>query len=165
MFETMQRLHPRGAANGGVCVDADGAMLGPDCVLVQRTRKGFDVVSRDVARDVQHLLFKQSDNPDWLYEQGRRIADALNGNEIALAQIYGLHIPIGELDGRQLKRLAAIAPFAKAGFNPDEPRIPAGVSDGGEWTTGDPASGDEGFDTAGTHSEAPERLAGLSNAT
>jgi len=52
-----------------------------------------------------------------------------------------------------------IAPFAKAGFNPDEPRIPAGEPGGGEWTTGGPASGTEGSDTAGINGETPERLA------
>ena len=136
MFETMQRLHPRGASNRGVCVDALGAMLGPECVLVERTPNGFSVVPRGVARHAQHLLFKRGDNPDWLYEQSRRIADALNRGEIALAQIYGLRIPVGELDGRQLKQLAAVAPLAKADFNPDEPRVPAGQPGGGEWTSG-----------------------------
>jgi len=33
----MRRLHPRGRESRGVAVDADGAMLGPDCVLVRRT--------------------------------------------------------------------------------------------------------------------------------
>lgn len=103
MLPAMRRLYPRGAASRGVCVDADGATLGPD----------------------------------WLYEQGRRIADALNRGEIALAQIYGLRIPIGDIDQRQLKRLAAAADLRKAGFNPDEPRIPAGRHGGGEWTTDD----------------------------
>jgi hypothetical protein len=68
----MHRLHPCGAANRGVCVDALGAMLGPECVLVERTPKGFGVVPRGVARHAQHLLFKRGDNPDWLYEQSRR---------------------------------------------------------------------------------------------
>ena len=46
MFETMQRLHPRGAANNGICVDRDGAMLGPACVLVERTLTGFHGIGR-----------------------------------------------------------------------------------------------------------------------
>jgi hypothetical protein len=28
-------------ANPGICIDRDGAMLGPDCVLVGRTLHGF----------------------------------------------------------------------------------------------------------------------------
>jgi hypothetical protein len=99
--------------------------------------KGFSIVPRGVARHAQYLLFKRADNPDWLYEQSRRIADALDRGEIALAQIYGLRIPVGELDGRQLKQLAAVAALAKADFNSDEPRIAAGQPGGGEWTTGE----------------------------
>jgi hypothetical protein len=72
---------------------------------------------------------------DWLFRQCRRIAEALDKGEIALAQIYGLYIPISELDDRQLKRLA-YSPFAKVGFDPDEPRVPKGDPHGGEWTTG-----------------------------
>jgi hypothetical protein len=37
MDEEMWRLHPRGAANRGVAVDIAGAMLGPICMLVEKT--------------------------------------------------------------------------------------------------------------------------------
>jgi hypothetical protein len=154
----MWRLHPRGAANQGVCVDADGAMLGPDCVLVQRTPFGHRSAHREAARDVQRILLSDKDDPDWLYDQGQRIAKALDRGEIALAQIYGLRIPVRDLDGRQLKQLAALAPLAKADFNPDEPRIPAGQPEGGEWTTGEDA-GAAGADASPmatlTYSEEP----------
>lgn len=63
--------------------------------------------------------------------QCQRIADALAKGEVALAQIYGLHIPVSELSDRQLRCVA------KADLNPDEPRIPKGNPRGGEWTTGD----------------------------
>jgi hypothetical protein len=144
VFETMRQLHPRGTANRGVCVDADGAVVGPDCVLIRRTPIGYRCVTRTAADDIQRVLLASEDNPDWLYEQGQRIAAALDRGEIALAQIYGLRIPISELDDRQLKRLAAITAFHKIGFDPDEPRIPAGQPGGGEWTTG----GDAGVDAA-----------------
>jgi hypothetical protein len=35
------------------------------------------------------------------------------------------------------KRSRAAAPFMRATFNPDQPRVPAGNSNGGEWTGGD----------------------------
>jgi hypothetical protein len=139
----MWRLHPRGAANQGVCVDVDGAMVGPDCVLVQRTPLGYRPARRGAARDMQRILLSDKDDPDWLYEQGQRIAKALDRGEIALAQIYGLRIPVRDLDDRQLKQLAAIARLTKAGFNPDEPRIPMGDHGGGEWTTGEDAGAAE----------------------
>ena len=94
-------------------------------------------------RAMQRILRLDKDDPNWLYQQSQRIAAALDRGEIALAQIYGLRIPVRDLDGNQLKQLAAIAPLAKAGFNPDEPRIPAGEPGGGEWTTGGDASAAE----------------------
>ena len=140
----MWRLHSRGAANRGVAVDADGAMIGPDCALVERTASGYRAAEREPVRGVQRILDLDRDDPNWLYAQSQRIADALNRGELALAQIYGLRIPVRELDGRKLKQLAAIAALAKAGFDPDEPRIPAGEHDGGEWTTGGGGSTAEG---------------------
>jgi len=68
--------------------------------------------------------------------QCRRIAKALDGGETALAQIFGLRIPVADLDSGSLNRLVTAARFIKANFNPDEPRIPAGQPGGGEWTPG-----------------------------
>jgi len=135
MLENMRRLHPRGAANRGICVDAEGAMLGPEQVLVRHTLEGYRVIDRDDAFALQKSLLGAERDRDWLFQQCRRIAEALNRDELALAQIYGLHIPIGDLDDRQLKRIAATR-VAKYTFNPDEPRIPKGNPHGGEWTTG-----------------------------
>ena len=89
---------------------------------------------------MQRILRLDKDDPNWLYAQSQRIAAALDRGEVALAQIYGLRIPVRDLDGRQLKQLGALAPLAKADFNPDEPRLPAGQPGGGEWTTGEDAS-------------------------
>jgi hypothetical protein len=136
MFETMWRLHPRGPTNKGVCIDADGAVLGANCVLVQRALSGYRAVGRQTARDIQSILLRGQDDPDWLFAQGQRIAKALDRGELALAQIYGLRIPVRELDDRQLKQLAGVASFTKFDFDPAEPRIPAGQPGGGEWTTG-----------------------------
>jgi hypothetical protein len=135
MFDNIRQLYPRGAASRGICVDADGAMLGPDQVLVRRSSQGYRGIARDDAAVLQKCLLDADRDRDWLFQQCRRIAEALDKGEIALAQIYGLYIPISELDDRQLKRLA-YSPFAKVGFDPDEPRVPKGDPHGGEWTTG-----------------------------
>jgi hypothetical protein len=126
MIKDIRRLHPRGAANKGVCVDVQGAMLGPDCVLVSRTPTGYRPLSRDEAAVVQKCILRSDRDRDWLYGQCQRIANALSKGEVALAQIYALRIPVEEGD----------AAIAKAGYNPDEPRVPKGEPDGGEWTTG-----------------------------
>lgn len=135
MLENMRRLHSRGVANRGICVDAEGAVLGPVCVLVSRTSHGFRGLGRDGASTIQKCLIDGDRDRDWLFAQCQRIADALDKGEIALAQIYGLRIPIGDLDDRQL-RWIALAGLAKGGFNPDEPRVPKGDPHGGEWTDG-----------------------------
>jgi hypothetical protein len=149
MIEVLRRLHSRGPTSRGVVVDAQGAMLGPECVLVCRTATGYRYLSRDDAKAIQALLGIECDRRDWLFEQCRRIAKALDNGELALAQIYGLHISVSELDDRQLSRIAAKARCIKAGFNPDEPRIPAGQSGGGQWTSDD-QSPDEPPDDAGS---------------
>src|SRR5580704_9753306 len=106
MFENMRRLHPRGPANRGICVDADGAMLGPECALVYRTTFVFRSIERDDGAALQKCLSDLDRDGDWLFRQCQRIAESLGRGEVALAQIYGLHIPIGDLDDRQLKRIA-----------------------------------------------------------
>lgn len=143
MLANMRRLHPRGAVNRGICVDAEGAMLAPDCVLVHHTSRGYRAIGADDALALQKHVLAADRDSDWLYRQCQRIADALNKGEIALAQIYGLHIPIADLDDRRYKRIA----LAKTGFNPDEPRIPKGEPHAGEWTTG--GAGDEAGDESG----------------
>ena len=136
MYEIMRRLHPRGTASTGITVDPDGAMLGPDSVLVRPTNESYRCIGHGEAAALQQFLFADGVEPGWLFGQYRRIAKALDRGEIALAQIFGLRIPISDLDDERLRRLALAAPFIKANFNPDEPRIPAGQPGGGEWTTG-----------------------------
>ncbi len=132
MYEVMRRLHPRGTASTGITVDPDGAMLGPDCVLVRPTAAGYRCIGHSEAEALQEFLFADGAELGWLFGQCCQIAKALDGGEIALAQIFGLQIPINGLDGASLKQLATTAPFIKANFNPDEPRIPAGQPGGGE---------------------------------
>lgn len=130
MIANMRRLHPRGAVGSGICVDVEGVTIGPDCVLVRRTSHGYNSIDREDASALQKCLFDAMSDQDWLFRQCKRIADALNQGEVALAQIFGLHIPIDELDVRRLAHVA----LAKANFNPDEPRVPKGDPHGGEWT-------------------------------
>lgn len=130
----MRRLHPRGPASRGVSVDAAGAILGPDCVLVGRTASGFQGLPAVEAGLVQAAVLDPGLPSDWLFDHCRRIATALRQGEVALARIYGLYIPAGELDDAALRRLATLVPLVKAGFDPDEPRIPKGEPGAGPWT-------------------------------
>src|SRR5665213_376419 len=133
----MRRLHPRGAASRGICVDAVGATLGPECVLVRSTSRGFSAIARDAAFALQKCVLPAAPaDGDWLYRQTQRIADALNAGEVALAQIYGLRILASDLQARDLRRIAAVSALCKAGFNPAEPRVPRDDPRGGRWTDG-----------------------------
>lgn len=93
-------------------------MLGPDYVLVHRAEEGYRCLSQDEAATVQALLIGRADDPNWLFRQCHRIASALAEHNIALAQIYGVSIPIIELDSRELTKLGNIARRFKANFNP-----------------------------------------------
>src|SRR5260370_28331660 len=94
----MRRLYPRGPDSRGVAVDADGAAIGPDCILVRRTPTGFRCLAPAEAAAIQATILGPSHAPNWLFDQSERIAAALTQGEVALAQIYGLYIPIAELD-------------------------------------------------------------------
>jgi hypothetical protein len=85
----MRRLHPRGHACRGIAVDRDGAMLGPDYLLVQRTPAGFRCLSPSKARAIQTAVFATAHDPDFLFEQTHRIAEALGRGELALARSTG----------------------------------------------------------------------------
>ncbi len=153
MIDAMRRLHPRGATCRGVAIDGDGAMLGPDCVLVSRSNDSYRPLPHGVAATIQARLIDVDDDPDWLFEQCRRIAEALGRREIALAQIYGLRIPIGDLGASDLQWLRSAATLLKANFDPNQPRIPARQPGGGRWT--DAGGGAEGaIDADGTPAEA-----------
>lgn len=136
MLATMRRLHPRGCASRGVAVDIDGAMLGPDCELVRRTPAGYRTIAPHEAAAIQKAVLTPKCEPGWLFDQACRIADALASGEIALAQIYGLYIPVSDLDDSTVHRLATTARLVKANFDPGQPRIPVGNPDGGWVDTG-----------------------------
>ena len=109
-------------------------MLGPDWQLVRRTSASFGWLDPAAAGALQKIALRLGPEPDWLFEQCRRIAGALAKGEIALAQIYGLRIPLRDLDDAALQKLATTARLFKAGFDANQPPVPAGNPDGGQWT-------------------------------
>lgn len=131
LFATMRKLHSRGPRARGLVVDADGAMLGPDCVLVRRTADGYRAVSNEMLTCMQGIAFgKDGHQPRLPFVLGR-IADALETGDVVRAQLLGLSLAIGELDDDQLRQLRVAAMIMKADYNQDEPR-----DDRGRWTSG-----------------------------
>ena len=96
--ETMRRLHPRGPLKSRRHRRCRGRNARPDCVL-KRTPEGYRCVTQEEAAGaIQALATDRADDPDWLFRQCHRIVKALADQNIALAQIYGMGIPIIELD-------------------------------------------------------------------
>ncbi len=154
MLESMRRLHGRGRDSRGIVVDAEGAMLGPDCLLVRCTPAGFRCLAPDEADAIQTVVLGPGHEPEWLFEQTSRIAAALANGDTALAQIYGLRIPVGEFDNATLRRLAATARLVKANFDPNQPRVPKGEPDAGQWI--DTGASDVPLPSSGASEPGPE---------
>jgi hypothetical protein len=135
MLDNMRQLYRAARPTGGFASIPTAPCSDRNASWFTARSQVFWGIERDHASTLQKCVFGADREQDWLFRQCQRIADALGKGEIALAQIYGLRIPIGELDDRQLEQVAR-AYLAKTGFDPDEPRIPKGDPHGGEWTTG-----------------------------
>ena len=139
----MRHLYGRGPDSRGPAVDADGAVLGPDCILVRRTPEGYRCADLDEIRIALAVAYGDDRHASAVFAGDCRIAEALADGEIAFAPIVGLHLPLPDLDAAGLQRAARIASLIKANFNPAQPRVPAGSPEGGQWT-GDGQSTDSG---------------------
>ncbi len=70
----------------------------------------------------------------------RLAAVALQPGDLTRAMIAAVHLRLGEIGDARLARLARAETLLKNNFDPNEPRVPAGNPDGGQWT------GEEGGD-------------------
>lgn len=80
MYQTMRRLHPRGPENLAIAVDTEGAMLGPDCPLVERTKEGYRSIGQEEAALLQDFLFGDYQESGWLLGQ---VSERCGGNPTA----------------------------------------------------------------------------------
>lgn len=138
----MRRLDQRGPNNRGLAIDADGVELGSRCVLVQRIASGYRCADRAEVTTLVQATNGDEHDAEAIFDALCRITKALTDSEIAFAQIIGLRSPLTALDDENVQRAVGIANLIKANFNPDEPRVPAGSPEGGQWTT----DGDAGVD-------------------
>ena len=137
----MRRLHERGPGSRGLTVDRDGVALGPDCLLVRRTQAGYRCADLAAIRMILEAAYGSDRHAPAVFAGICRIAEALKKQELALAQIRGLYLPLPDLDSDALRGIARTAPLVKANFNPAELRVPAHSPGAGEWTDdGSPAA-------------------------
>jgi hypothetical protein len=132
MFAEMRRLHERGPGCRGLVVDTDGVMLGPDCVLVRRTARGFEAADSAKLASLSKTVFTEDTQLRRLPQVLAGVARALEAGDLVKAQLLGLALRLGKLDDAQLRRLSRAEGLAKdaASFDPDQPR-----DERGRWTT------------------------------
>jgi hypothetical protein len=132
MFAEMRRLHERGPGCRGLVVDTDGVMLGPDCVLVRRTARGFEAADSQQLAALTKSVFAEDARLRRLPQVLAGVVTALEAGDLVKAQLLGLALRLGKLDDAQLHRLSRPVDLAKdeASFDPNQPR-----DERGRWTT------------------------------
>jgi hypothetical protein len=122
-FATMRRLYERGPGCRGLAVDADGVMLGPDCVLVRRLPGGgYRSADPDAIPLLARTVFDDDAGQRRLPIVLSGIVAALERGDLVKAQLLGLEIPIDRLDEPRLQRLGRALDLLKDGFDPNELR-------------------------------------------
>jgi hypothetical protein len=128
-FTEMRRLHDRGPRARGLVVDAEGVMLGPNCVLVARTKGGYRRIDAAAVDQVLKTTFGDAHPLRRFSLVLDRITDALTAGDLVKAQLLGLEIRLGALDDEQLQRMQTASSRIKAGFDPNQTR-----DERGRWT-------------------------------
>ena len=142
----MYRLAPRGG--DGLACDKAGVALGAaDLVRVGadaagrrrcevRPRQGLGrILSAAYGPQPQDVILG-------LHRGLSRAAKAIEADDLCLAGIEAVLLRLPELTRQALAKLAEVAELEKGGTAwQNEPRVPAGQPDGGQWTTAEGASG------------------------
>jgi len=119
----MRQLYERGPHCQGLAVDAEGVMLGPDCVLVRRLPGGgYRSAGPDAVALLARTVFDDDVRLRRLPIVLSGIVAALDHGDLVKAQLLGLEIPIDRLDEPRLQRLGRAADLLKDGFDPNELR-------------------------------------------
>ncbi len=140
---TTYRLAPRGPESRGLVCDQQGAMLGPAPLVFPVSGPGGRRLFQAVAAERLGEILKAAYGPDFRLDLAERtmqlqaVARALTENRMADALIGAVHLRLPELSEAAVQRLAALAKYS-----PDQPRVPKGNRDGGQWTREGGAAGD-----------------------
>ena len=142
----MYRLAPRGG-DGLVC-DKAGVALGAAALArvgaYAAGRRRCEVPPRQgLGRIVNVAYGPQPEEVILRLHRGlRRAAAAIEAGDLCLAGIETVLLGLPDLTPKALAKLAEIAELEKGGTAwQDEPRVPAGQPEGGQWTTADGAGG------------------------
>jgi hypothetical protein len=106
-----------------LAVDAEGVMLGPDCVLVQRRPDGgYRCADANAVALLARIVFDDDARLRRLPLVLSKIVVALDRRDLVKAQLLGLEIPIERLDEPRLERLGRVTDLLKDGFDPNQLR-------------------------------------------
>ena len=122
-------------AGQGRLVDVDTGAVRPGHVLLQRTPAAvlFLGFGPQAAR-LRDLAFEDDAELDPAARRCRSLADAETPLSLLKRGASGAAFVAPANDDRSLRRLAVVEDLAKAGFDPNEPRIPKGDEHPGRWT-------------------------------
>jgi hypothetical protein len=133
-FGKTYRIVPRGAS--GLACDEAGIALGPISLVKKCTQSNqYEILNdRDLAETLVEVYGAISIEKFEAIKGGlRAVMRALEKQNLALASIAAVHLGLDEFGIEGYRRLAKLATLHK--YNPDEPRVPAGNPDGGQWTS------------------------------
>lgn len=127
----------------GLTCDAEGVALG-GVPLVSASAHAdggsrWQVRRRDEIGDILELGYGRQEQGvvDRCHRGLRRVAAQLEAGDLALAAMEALMLRLPDLDPEGMAKLAAAGALRKDGDAwMNEPRVSAGQSDGGQWTTG-----------------------------
>jgi hypothetical protein len=127
-------------------VNGDGAFIGRGVPLLERDALGqWKPRGQAVLERLLSKGYGVSVELGWRDTQLRHVAAALNDGNVALACISLLRMQLPPLPSARHARNMAKGDGLLVKDNPDwedEPRVPAGNRDGGQWTTEDGGDGD-----------------------
>ncbi len=140
---TRYGLASRSSESRGLVCDQQGAMLGPAPLVFPVSGAGGRRIFQAVSAERLGEILKAAYGRDFRFDLAERtsqlqaIARALTENRMADALIGAVHLRLPELSETAVQRLAALAKYS-----PDQPRVPKGNPDGGQWTREGGATGE-----------------------
>jgi len=140
LFTRAYTLVPRGGA--GLACDEDGVALGPlplvEAVSDASCRRSYRLRPTEEIEQAFHLAYGSA--PDEIERHRRGLAEVtqlLAAGKDAQARIQGVLLAAPEIAPEGMAKLAQAAALRKANPDwPNQPRTPAGSSEGGQWTSG-----------------------------
>jgi hypothetical protein len=157
---TIYRLSPRGG--GGLACDKAGVALGPtDLVRIGAHvagRRRYETRSPQALGCILSTAYgAQPEGVILRLHRGlRRAASAIEAGDLCLAGIETVLLALPDLTPSALAKLARGAELEKGGTAwENQPRVPAGQSDGGQWTADGGSAGAPTFDAQSAARTSP----------